>query len=56
MGNKAMHELEPPSRDDLKLAIEVIEDLMNFLYELDYKASKLAAASSAKAAPLATNA
>lgn len=41
IGNTALHELNPPSRDDLRLAIEVSEDLLNFLYELDYKASRL---------------
>ncbi|CCK81146.1 DUF4145 domain-containing protein [Desulfobacula toluolica] len=41
MGNEALHELNPPNRRNLKLAIEVSEDLMNFLYELDYKASQL---------------
>lgn len=41
MGNDAVHELSPPKRKDLFLAIEVCEDLLNFLYELDYKASRL---------------
>jgi hypothetical protein len=41
IGNRAMHELEAPGADDVRLAIGVIEDLMNFLYELDYKASRL---------------
>lgn len=41
IGNKAVHELEVPSADDLSLAIEVSEDLLNFLYELDYKSSRL---------------
>jgi hypothetical protein len=41
LGNKAMHELDLPQRDNLKIAIEVSEDLLNFLYELDYKASQL---------------
>ncbi|MFQ5894396.1 MAG: DUF4145 domain-containing protein [Nitrospinota bacterium] len=43
IGNRALHELEAPSREDLGLAIEIIEDLLNFIYELDYKASRLAA-------------
>ena len=42
IGNKAMHELESPSRDDLHLAIEIVEDLPNFLYERDDKAGQLA--------------
>ena len=41
MGNEAAHELQAPSRADLELAIAVMEDLMNFLYELDYKAQRL---------------
>jgi hypothetical protein len=41
MGNEAIHELEIPRLEDLKLAISVSEDLLNFLYELDYKASRL---------------
>ncbi len=41
IGNEALHELTTPNPDDLQLAIEVSEDLLNFLYELDYKASLL---------------
>ena len=41
MGNKAVHELAAPKRTELALAISIIEDLLNFLYELDYKASQL---------------
>ena len=41
IGNTAIHELTPPANDALRLAIEIIEDLLNFLYELDYKASGL---------------
>jgi hypothetical protein len=41
MGNEAVHELAAPKRTELALAISVIEDLLNFLYELDYKASQL---------------
>ncbi|MBI4843611.1 MAG: DUF4145 domain-containing protein [Nitrospirae bacterium] len=41
MGNDAVHELTTPSRHDLQVAIEVIEDLLNYLYELNYKASRL---------------
>jgi hypothetical protein len=38
MGNDALHRLTTPARASLQLAIEVSEDLLNFLYELDYKA------------------
>jgi hypothetical protein len=41
MGNTAIHELTPPDRNDLRLAIAVSEDLLNYLYELDYKAKSL---------------
>ena len=40
-GNKALHDLKAPERSDTKLAIEVIEDLLSFFYELDYKATRL---------------
>jgi hypothetical protein len=41
MGNKAVHELEPPREFEVTLALNVIEDILNFLYELDYKAKML---------------
>jgi hypothetical protein len=41
MGNDAVHELAHPSGEDLKLAIEICQDLLNFLYDLDYKMKKL---------------
>lgn len=41
IGNTAIHELTPPEKHALRLAIEIVEDLLNFLYELDYKASGL---------------
>jgi len=41
MGNEAVHELAAPKPAELALAISVIEDLLNFFYELDYKASQL---------------
>lgn len=41
LGNKALHELEIPSAEDVTLAIEVIEDVLNVIYELDYKSGRL---------------
>jgi hypothetical protein len=41
MGNEAAHELDPPKANELALAIGIIQDLLNFVYELDYKASQL---------------
>jgi hypothetical protein len=46
IGDSAAHRLEAPSKEELELAIDVIEDLLNFLYELEYslaaKAKRLA--------------
>lgn len=44
-GNDAAHRLEALPRDEAKMAIEVMEDLLNFLYDLDYKASRMQNAS-----------
>jgi Domain of unknown function (DUF4145) len=41
IGNTALHELTAPSQEDLRLAIEICEDLLNYLYELDYKTRRL---------------
>ena len=41
MGNDAIHELTSPKPGELTLAISVIEDLLNVVYEMDYKASQL---------------
>lgn len=41
LGNEAAHELSVPSTEDLRLAIELCEDLLNYIYELDYKAQRL---------------
>ena len=47
-GNRAAHdgEIDALSRDETRQAIEVVQDLLNFLYDLDYKASQLGNASS----------
>jgi hypothetical protein len=37
LGNDAAHRLEKPSKKDLILAISVVEDILNIVYELDYK-------------------
>jgi hypothetical protein len=39
--NDAVHELAAPKPNELELVTGVIEDLLNFFYELDYKASQL---------------
>lgn len=41
LGNEAAHELTMPSYPELSLAVEICEDLLNFIYELDYKANNL---------------
>jgi hypothetical protein len=41
-GNEAVHELEAPPEYELGTALDVIEDVLNFLYALDYKATTLA--------------
>jgi hypothetical protein len=41
LGNTALHELDRPPAEDLAEAIEVIEDVMNVIYELDYKSARL---------------
>lgn len=41
MGNKAVHELTAPDSDDLQIAIEIVEDILNYFYDLDYKLTLL---------------
>jgi hypothetical protein len=41
LGNQALHELEVPSKDDLELALTVIEDIFNVVYDLNYKSQLL---------------
>jgi hypothetical protein len=41
IGDSAAHRLEVPDLEDLRLAVEVIEELLTFLYSLDYKAQGL---------------
>lgn len=41
MGNSAVHELTPPTPEELRLALDICEDLLNYLYELDYKSARL---------------
>ncbi len=41
LGNDALHKQAVPDAKDLALAIEVVEDVMNAIYELDYKSGRL---------------
>lgn len=41
LGNRALHRLAKPARDELLLALHVIEDLLNVIYDLDYRAQQL---------------
>lgn len=38
-GNEAAHELVPLTREEAVVALDVMEGLLNYLYDLDYKAS-----------------
>ena len=38
MGNRAAHELSAPNSRELSVALDLIEDILNYLYDLDYKA------------------
>ncbi len=41
LGNEALHELAQPSVEELKLAIEIVEHLLENIYELPSKAKEL---------------
>jgi len=41
LGNLAVHELDTPSKEELKLALEIIENVFDTLYEIPNKASLL---------------
>ncbi len=41
LGNEAIHELATPSKEDLKLAIEIVENVFETLYEIPNKGLKL---------------
>ena len=41
MGNKAVHELEVPTRNDLKIAFDIVEHIIIDIYDLPYKSRKL---------------
>ena len=39
MGNEATHKLKEPNELDIHRALNVIEDIMTFFYEIDYNAN-----------------
>lgn len=41
IGNKALHELQRPSTDELEIAIEIIADTLNSIYEVGVKGKEL---------------
>ena len=41
LGNNAVHDLEEPSREELKTALDIIEHMIDDLYELPLKSKKL---------------
>ena len=43
LGNKAVHELEQPSREELRLAIEIIEHTFETVYSIPQKGRALKA-------------
>jgi hypothetical protein len=43
IGDDAAHRLDVPSDEELRLAIEVMEDLLNFVYQIEYKQRALRA-------------
>jgi hypothetical protein len=45
LGNNAAHQLVAMTRNDSRAALVVMEDLLNFLYDLDYRASQIKNAS-----------
>jgi len=41
LGNEAVHELSLPSKEDLNLAIEIVENVFDTLYEIPSKGMQL---------------
>lgn len=41
LGNKALHDLDIPSKNELEIAFEIIEHLLLEIYELPIKTSEL---------------
>ena len=41
LGNQALHKLEVPSKADLELAMTVLEDILNVVYDLNYKSEQM---------------
>ena len=41
LGNNAVHELDMPSAEELKLGIEILEHTLENIYELKYKGEEL---------------
>jgi len=42
IGNRAAHEFREPKPNQLLLGIEICEDMLNFFYEMEHRASQLA--------------
>lgn len=41
LGNQALHKLEVPTKADLELAMTVLEDILNVVYDLNYKSEQM---------------
>jgi hypothetical protein len=55
MGNRAAHELEAASTGELSVALDLAEDILNYLYDLDYKARVFDSLSAIRNAPPKAN-
>ena len=42
LGNQAVHQLDKPKEENLKLAIDIVEHTLSSIYEIEIKAQKLA--------------
>lgn len=51
LGNKAVHELSRPAEEDLRLAIEIVEHVLESLYEIPEKADMLRTSRAKKSKP-----
>jgi len=48
LGNKALHQFDVPTKSSLELALSVVEDILNVVYDLDYKSILLSKITTAK--------
>jgi len=41
LGNETLHEMSVPNKESLKIAINIIEGILEFIYEIPYKSERL---------------